>query len=114
VDLTPGDPFDDLVLAVYEAVANTVDHAYRHAPEPGAVRIVARRFNDAIHVTITDHGDWRDNHDTAHTSRPFRGRGLPLIRALIPHVHLERGPAGTAVHLRAPLPPPSTRGPNRE
>ena len=114
MDLAAGDLFDDLVLAVYEALANTVDHVYRHAPEPGPVRIFACRFDDAIRVTITDHGNWRDGDDTADTTRLFRGRGLPLIRVLIPNVYLEHGPAGTTVHLRAPLPPPITRSLNLE
>jgi hypothetical protein len=41
MDLTAGDMFDDLVLAVYEAIANTVDHAYAQLPEPGPVRLIA-------------------------------------------------------------------------
>ena len=109
VDLTTGDLFDDLVLAVYEAIANTVDHAYAHVSEPGPVRLLARRVDHAIHVTITDHGCWRGD-DHVDSTRPFRGRGLTLIRSLVPDVHLERGPAGTTVHLRAPLPPPIARG----
>jgi serine/threonine-protein kinase RsbW len=108
VDLAAGDLFDDLVLAVYEAVANTVDHAYRHAPEPGPVLLIARRLDRAIHVTVADHGKWRE---AANTATPFRGRGLPLIRVLVPDVYLDLGGAGTTMHLRAHVPPPTARRP---
>lgn len=79
LDLAAGDLFDDLVLVVYEALANAADHAY---PTPGAgpVRLCARRTRHAVHITVSDHGTWRDV-SAAPTSR---GRGLFLIRQLVP------------------------------
>lgn len=101
VDLPAGDLFDDLVLVVYEALANTVDHAYINtAAGTGPVELIARRSNDAIRISVMDHGTWRD----APTIQTFRGRGLPLIRLLVHDVHVEIGPTGTTVHLRTPLP----------
>ncbi len=101
VDVT-GDQLDDLVLAVYEAVANTAEHAYADHPDrAGPVRLFARRSHAVLQVTIADDGRWRPP-----TGEPYRSRGLPLIRALVEDVHIDHTPTGTAVHLRAALPPP--------
>ena len=44
VDVRAGDLLNDLVLVVYEALANAVDHAYVDRPgDIGAVRLTARR-----------------------------------------------------------------------
>lgn len=110
VDLAAGDLFDDLVLVAYEALANAVDHAYRRTIV-GPVRLLARRTRRAVHVTVADHGTWRETAATNGTSGPgtvpARGRGLPLIRRLVSDVYIERSAAGTAVHLRAAVPSPS-------
>jgi anti-sigma regulatory factor (Ser/Thr protein kinase) len=110
VDLAAGDRFDDLVLVVYEAVANAVDHAYR-STIVGPVRLLARRTRRAVHVTVVDHGTWREAPMGGRTAGPggvnVRGRGLALIRRLVPDVHIEHSTSGTTVHLRAPVPSPS-------
>lgn len=110
IDLPAGEQFDDLVLAVYEMLANAADHAYVDSPTgPGPVRLRARRSRTALHLTVSDHGTWRPPAaPTSAADTPAgRGRGLPLIRVLVLDVHVEAGPAGTTVHLRAPLPPPA-------
>ncbi len=90
---------DDVVLAVYEAVANAVEHAYAEHPDgPGPVRLVARRIADHVLITVTDEGAWR-----APTGDGFRGRGLQLMRHLAQEVTVDRTPDGTVVHLRADL-----------
>jgi serine/threonine-protein kinase RsbW len=110
VDLAAGDLVDDLVLVVYEAVANAVDHAYRHTVV-GPVRLLARRTRRAVHLTVTDHGTWREAATGGRTAGPgdvnVRGRGLALIRRFVPHVYIELSTTGTTVHLRAPVPSPS-------
>lgn len=96
IDVT-GEPLHDLVLAVYEAVANSAEHAYADHPDnSGPVRLLARRTRDVVLVTVADDGAWR-----APTGQPFRSRGLALIRALVQDVHITRGPHGTMVQLRA-------------
>lgn len=98
----PREPLDDVVLAVYEAIANATEHAYAGHPDGrGPVRLTARRSSDIIAVTISDEGSWRPN-----TGDSSRGRGLPVIWALIEDVHLDRGQDGTVVHLRARVPVP--------
>lgn len=103
MDVAAGDLFDDLVLVVYEALANTVDHAYVNARTgTGPVALTARRSHEAIHITIADRGVWLD----APATETFRGRGPELIRLLVDEVHLELGSSGTTVHLCTVLPPP--------
>lgn len=92
---------EDLIFAVYEALANTVQHAYLSEPDkPGPMRLLAHRGTREVSVTITDHGRWQLAHHP--------GRGLRLIRALVTRVGIERGGIdttdGTRVHLHTALP----------
>lgn len=101
-DVAAGGLLDDLVLAVYEALANVVDHAYADTSDgTGAVHLTAHRAHDALRVIISDGGRWR----TPSEAR-FRNHGLNLIRLLITQVHVERATSGTVVHLHTDLPPP--------
>jgi anti-sigma regulatory factor (Ser/Thr protein kinase) len=86
---------EDLVLAVYEAMANAVEHGYADCPH-GPVRLQARRSSAHILITVSDDGSWR-----VPTTDRFRGRGLPLMRLLTEDVHIAAGPAGTVVRLWA-------------
>lgn len=65
-----------LLTAVGEASANAVQHAY--AGDPGIVRINARIEANEFIVTVQDDGHWK-----AAERRDDRGRGLPIIRALM-------------------------------
>lgn len=88
---------DDLVLVVYEAVANAVEHAYAgHTDGPGPVRLEAHRADGHVLITVTDAGTWR-----APTGDRFRGRGLTLMRHLAQEVTVESDYNGTVVHVRA-------------
>jgi serine/threonine-protein kinase RsbW len=101
-DVAAGDLMDDLVLGVYEALANVVDHAYTGTPTGiGAVQLTAHRARTALRVTVADHGRWRTTGDA-----PHRSRGLAMIRLLVPKSHIETGLAGTVMHLHSDLPPP--------
>jgi anti-sigma regulatory factor (Ser/Thr protein kinase) len=102
----------DIVLAVYEAVANAAEHAYAaDAPSPAAqspatqssatrsraigVRAHVTR-DESLEVTVTDSGRWKSDA----SSSPYRGRGLALISALSDASDVTRGPDGTSVTLR--------------
>jgi anti-sigma regulatory factor (Ser/Thr protein kinase) len=90
---------DDLVLAVYEALANAVEHAY-HPDHPDPVmRLQAHLDHDQLLITITDYGCWRTP-----GAPGYRGRGLAVMRSLSSGVHLCPSPQGTTVHMRADLP----------
>ena len=89
----------DLVLAVGEAVANAVEHAYAGAPEIGLVLVDAWARDGAMEIVVRDHGVWRPPvvDDT-------RGRGLLLMRELTEQVDVVSDGDGTTVTLRVALP----------
>jgi len=102
---------EDLQLALGEAAANAVDHAYPSGgPASYAVRI-ALRGDGAVHVRVADHGTWRP----APADKGHRGRGLDLIRAVGREVVIRPGAEGTVVEfvVRPPDPvgavPPQAR-----
>ncbi len=95
----PTDVVGDLVLAVYEAIANAAEHAYVDH-RPGSVRLEAHRAADHILIAVSDQGRWRTP-----TGGGFRGRGMHLMRLLTPNVHTHCDHRGTVVHLRVELSP---------
>ena len=50
------DVLERVRLAVTEAVTNVVVHAYREAPEPGEVTVVAEHENAGMTVVVSDDG----------------------------------------------------------
>lgn len=96
----------DLVLAVSEAVNNSVEHAYP-GPARGTVEVSARIGDDgAVHVDVTDHGQWRVPPPALTT----RGRGLLLMRESVDEVEIDRSANGTTVRLtRARMPAPAEK-----
>jgi serine/threonine-protein kinase RsbW len=93
------DTTDDVTLAVYEALANVVDHAYVTALFPGEMRLwaaVSPASADGrdLVVTVSDDGAWRRADGPG-----FRGRGLPLMHTLA-RASVISGPTGTTVQLR--------------
>lgn len=104
LDVAAGDLVDDVVLVVYEALANVADHAYADDPDGvGAVRLRAHRAHESLRVTVSDDGRWR-----AGTDAPFRNRGLTVMGQLIEQLHVETTGSGTTVHLRCALPVPTS------
>lgn len=92
VDLDP-DVVNDLVMAVYEAAANAIEHAYINAP-PGTVRLEARRYPSEVMVTVSDRGRW--SHEP---SSSVRGRGIAMMNELVDEVQIESGEKGSTVEL---------------
>ena len=71
------DVADDLQLAVGEAVANAVEHAYGDRWNPGlAVLDIRPESAGTLEVTVADSGAWRP----VPADPGFRGRGLQIIR----------------------------------
>jgi anti-sigma regulatory factor (Ser/Thr protein kinase) len=85
-----------LLTAVGEALANAVEHAYLGSP--GLVRVQAELHGNALHVTIEDDGKWKPAQ-----RRDERGRGLPLMRALMDGVEIRTHQAHTVVRLTLDL-----------
>lgn len=89
----PDELCEDVVLASYEAMANSTEHAYLAGPV-GEVDVMAVYRPDELTVEVADFGDWKPPGDD-----PFRGRGLSLIKALTTSHNLDRGPRGTRVSM---------------
>ncbi|MGW4057678.1 ATP-binding protein [Amycolatopsis sp. NPDC004747] len=85
------DRIPELQLAVYEAMANVVVHAY--PGQLGTFSLLARSRDQRLTVTVADHGRWQPaaRHGVLH------GRGLPLIHTLADHATIDKGTEGTSV-----------------
>lgn len=99
-----------VALAVNEAVANAVMHAYRDRPEPGRVRVSVAQIDHAIEVTVCDDGIGL----SPRPDSPGAGLGIPLMTSLADHIELDTT-AGTRVVLRfalqaLPAPPARSTG----
>ncbi len=99
------DETDEIVLAVNEAVSNSVIHAYGIAGGEVLVRAWTRPVEEGgeMEVVVRDHGRWRP-------SGPYGtndGRGIDVMRALMDAVEIEPGTeesaTGTTVVLRRRL-----------
>lgn len=84
----------DIVLAVNEACANSIEHAYR-GHKPGKVRVEAENDGAQVRIRIIDAGSWK----VAATNPGTRGRGLLLIRAVSDWLELDCTSSGTAVDM---------------
>jgi anti-sigma regulatory factor (Ser/Thr protein kinase) len=85
-----------IILAAYEALANAAEHAYVGEAQPGTMTIEAHHSpsSDRLAVTVSDRGQWRPFSRTR-----FRGRGLPLIRALCDRPTFVKEASGTTLTL---------------
>ena len=90
---------DDLTLAVYEGLANAVEHAHPPDHPHPMMRLQARVDHHQLLITISDHGRWR----VPPAERGYRGRGLAMMRCLTTELHLHPTPHGTTVQLRVDL-----------
>jgi anti-sigma regulatory factor (Ser/Thr protein kinase) len=90
----------DLTLAVSEAAANAIEHAY--GAREAAFTVSCEREASQVRVCVRDEGRWRD-------SSPYgRGRGLAIMRALVDSLEIRREEDGTEVVLIKYLPTNAT------
>ena len=89
---------NDVLLAVYEALANAAEHAYPNPPQAGTLDLHAIHAADSgtLDVTVADHGHWRP---TVVPPPQLRGRGIPLMRALADSTAIDATGSGTEVTL---------------
>jgi len=87
----------DVTMAANEAIQNAIEHGHRLTRRSVEVSLV--RGDGSVEVTVRDQGTWRPPRDDT------RGRGLPLMRALMDSVDIEPGEGGrgTIVTLRRAL-----------
>jgi len=102
IGLSTGDQ-EALVLATYEAMANSVEHAYPDQTK-GVLEVRAHcdRVAGRAVVTVSDYGRWKP----PEPSGGLRGRGLSLIRGLTATTTITPTPGGTTVSMSWPLPEP--------
>ena len=82
-------------IAVSEACANSIEHAY--GPGDAIIELRASLVDGIAEVTIRDHGEWRSPRGGN------RGRGIPIMREFMDDVSIERTEGGTTVELRRRL-----------
>jgi anti-sigma regulatory factor (Ser/Thr protein kinase) len=86
----------DVTMATNEACQNAIEHAYGLSVEPFDVEL-SRDDDGAVRIAVRDRGGWRES------VSEDRGRGLPLMRALMDDVEIEQRPTGSTVVLRRAL-----------
>jgi serine phosphatase RsbU (regulator of sigma subunit)/anti-sigma regulatory factor (Ser/Thr protein kinase) len=82
-------------IAVTEACANSIEHAY--GPGDATIELRASLVDGLAAVTIRDHGGWREPRGGN------RGRGILIMREFMDVVSIERTGKGTTVDLRRRL-----------
>jgi serine phosphatase RsbU (regulator of sigma subunit)/anti-sigma regulatory factor (Ser/Thr protein kinase) len=87
---------EEIVLAVWEACANAIEHA--REPSKEVVRLTAAVDDSKVTVVVEDSGGWKPPTET-----PGRGLGLRLIRSLMSTVDVVTGDDGTRVTLERTL-----------
>jgi serine/threonine-protein kinase RsbW/stage II sporulation protein AB (anti-sigma F factor) len=93
----------DVILAVGEACANAVMHAYADV-DPGTLELRARAIGRTLEIVVADRG-----HGMApRPDSPGLGLGLPLIATLARSLELREGrDGGTEVWMTFELPVPA-------
>jgi anti-sigma regulatory factor (Ser/Thr protein kinase)/putative methionine-R-sulfoxide reductase with GAF domain len=84
-----GDDVNEITLAVGEACANAVEHAY--SPGPAWFELEATEFDGEVTIAVRDTGRWRE------ARGENRGRGLKIIDAAMGDVELTPTGAGTEI-----------------
>ncbi|GAA2544763.1 SpoIIE family protein phosphatase [Pseudonocardia hydrocarbonoxydans] len=110
----PEETGEDLQLALGEALANAVEHAYRDRP-PGEYRyLLDQRPDGSVRVVVSDDGSWRPPPEDP----GYRGRGLLVIDRLARDLSVERTDTGTRLEFTVhpadvASPPRSPAAPDR-
>jgi anti-sigma regulatory factor (Ser/Thr protein kinase) len=86
------DECGDAIIAVSEACNNAIEHAY--LLEPGPIHLLLEHAEGALAIRVEDRGAW---HPTAPSFE--RGRGIPLMHALMDTAEIEHDGRGTRVML---------------
>ncbi|MBV7703311.1 MULTISPECIES: ATP-binding protein [Nocardia] len=81
----------DLLLAVNEACSNSVEHGHRG---DGRTVVLHASAAHSIRIAVSDSGTWRAPRADEEIDR---GRGLPMMNALMPGTRVVSGADGTTV-----------------
>jgi serine phosphatase RsbU (regulator of sigma subunit)/anti-sigma regulatory factor (Ser/Thr protein kinase) len=94
----PDERRSEIELAVGEAVANAIEHAYGR--RRGAFRLHAQCRDGRLVIEVTDQGRWREPR-----ANGGRGRGLAIMRRVSDDLAVRSGDDGSAVALTFALSP---------
>jgi anti-sigma regulatory factor (Ser/Thr protein kinase) len=102
----PEESCRELILAVDEAVANVIRHAYKNRYDQ-EIELNCRIDGDQMELTLLDQGEPPD--PTRICGQPlnevsFSGRGTHLMRAIMDEMCYERVPGGNQLRLIKHLP----------
>ncbi len=86
-----------ILVAVGEAVANAIEHAYRGVPI-GVISLRLERSTGQLVITVEDFGRWRP-----FVPHEARGRGIELMHAFMDGVQIRSSRDSTIITLRAEL-----------
>ncbi len=104
---------DEVVLAMDEACANVIRHAYRESSDAdGSFRLSADLSDHEAVVVVTDEGSGFEPSSLPQPSpEALSGRGLSIIRGLMTEVDMAKGPdgRGTVLTMRKRFAPMSAR-----
>ncbi len=89
--------YDDVLIAVGEACANAVQHAYGNE-EAGEIELELAHHGYYLSVSVTDYGTWQRSRN----ERMYGGRGTSIMRSLATYFHRETGPHGTTLTMTLP------------
>ena len=108
----PEESCRELILAVDEAVANVIRHAYKNRYDQ-EIELNCRIGGDRMELTLLDQGEPPD--PTRICGQPLNevslsGRGTHLIRATMDEMCYERVPAGNQLRLIKRLPAAGASG----
>jgi anti-sigma regulatory factor (Ser/Thr protein kinase) len=90
-----GDELAEIPMAVSEACANAIEHAY--SPAPATFEIEASEADGEVSIIVRDTGRWRP------TRGQHRGRGLTIMEAAMDVVEVSPSDTGTEVRMRRRL-----------
>jgi anti-sigma regulatory factor (Ser/Thr protein kinase) len=85
----------EITLAVNEACANAIEHAY--SPAPATFELNASANGDQVVIAVRDAGRWRAPRGED------RGRGLTVIETAMDEVEVNSTPEGTEIVMRRSL-----------
>ncbi len=85
------------LVALGEAIANAVEHAYRGG-NPGLIRIAIERHPKVLTMSVEDYGCWKP-----FVHREDRGRGIELMRAFMDSVQILSTQESTKIVLKTKL-----------
>jgi anti-sigma regulatory factor (Ser/Thr protein kinase) len=106
----PVERAEDIELAVNEAIANVVDHAYPPDARDTAtlhawVSVDPRTRERRVVVAVTDRGRWAAYQPDS-PSPAARGHGLVMMSGCMAELHIQRSAAGTTVIMISAAVPP--------